>query len=67
MKATNEVVVVDQENDYSVDFMAKDFETFIKGLKCEEDMSHDLSKRLFGIVVLLFIVTAGCCCREKRK
>ncbi|WP_326982112.1 SMI1/KNR4 family protein [Chryseobacterium sp. MYb264] len=32
-----EVVHVDQEDDYRKIFLAKDFETFIKGLKNEED------------------------------
>ena len=36
-----EVVVVDQENNYSIDFVAKDFETFIMGLKCEDDFLTD--------------------------
>lgn len=32
-----EVVHVDQEDDYKKTFLAKDFETFIKGLKDEDE------------------------------
>lgn len=36
-----EVVHVDQEDDYRKTFLAKDFETFIKGLKDEEEFDYD--------------------------
>jgi hypothetical protein len=36
-----EVVHVDQENDYKKTFLAKDFETFIKGLKNEEEFDAE--------------------------
>lgn len=35
-----EVVHVDQEDDYRKTFLAKDFETFIKGLKDEDDFDN---------------------------
>jgi hypothetical protein len=36
-----EVVHVDQEDDYKKTFLAKDFETFIKGLKDEDEFDLD--------------------------
>ena len=36
-----EVVVVDQEHDNRIGFVAKNFETFIKGLKIEDDFEDD--------------------------
>ena len=36
-----EVVHVDQEDDYKKTFLAKDFETFIKGLKTEDDFDDE--------------------------
>ncbi|MDH6252166.1 hypothetical protein M2347_001893 [Chryseobacterium sp. H1D6B] len=36
-----EVVHIDQENDYKKIFIAKDFETFIKGLKDEEEFDFE--------------------------
>jgi hypothetical protein len=36
-----EVAHVDQESDYKKIFLAKDFETFIKGLKDEEEFDLD--------------------------
>ncbi len=36
-----EVVHVDQEDDYRKTFLARDFETFIKGLKEEEEFGND--------------------------
>ena len=36
-----QVVIVDQENNYSIDVVAKDFETFIMGLKSEDEFLMD--------------------------
>jgi len=36
-----EVVHIDQEDDYRKIFLAKDFETFIKGLKSEDEFDSE--------------------------
>jgi len=36
-----QVVHVDQERDYAITFLARDFETFILGLRPEEDFEDD--------------------------
>ena len=36
-----EILLIDQECDYRITFVAKDFETFIRGLLYEEDMPED--------------------------
>ena len=36
-----EVVHVDQDEDYKITFVAKDFETFVKGLVSEEEFYYE--------------------------
>lgn len=36
-----EVIHVDQDEDYKITFVAKDFETFVKGLVSEEEFYYE--------------------------